>query len=255
MTTENGNEQPALPVIVIAGYGPSIGEATAKEFGTKGFRVACFGRNREKLEQGARRLRSMRNVTCDCFVVDCGNSKQVKTAIRQVQSRLGRITVIVWNAASYAGPDLLPTQHVEGDNDDDEDPTEILHQIVDVGCGGLLSSVQAAYKDLKVTSGTVLVTGGGLSTYDNQVDEIAVNNNWMGLAFCKSSQRKLAGLLHARLKPDGIMVGTVVISGPVRMGGGEHATDPEEVAQKFWEIHVSRSSSEIHLGSLEPLSR
>jgi NADP-dependent 3-hydroxy acid dehydrogenase YdfG len=176
--------------------------------------------------------------------VDCGNSQEVKETIKKIQSQMGRISVILWNAASYSGGDLMS----------EEDPASVLNQIVSVGCGGLLSSVQAAYDDLKKSKGTVLITGGGLSTYDVQVDEIAVDNNWMGLALCKSSQRKLAGLLHTRLKSDGIMVGTVIISGPVKIDGGHDVTDPNDVAKRFWNIHKQRPNKpEIHLGSLQPL--
>lgn len=226
-------------VVVIAGYGPSIGESTARVFGSKGYAIACLGRTRTKLDDGVDRLRSS-NIMAAAFVTDCGNNESVKQTIRQVQAQLGKISVIVWNAASYAGSDLLST---------DSDPNEILIQIVCVGCGGLLSAVQATYEDLKSTQGTVLVTGGGLSAYDEQVDEMAVKNGWMGLALCKSSKRKLAGLLRARLKPDGIMVGTVVISGPVRIGGGQGSTDPNDVAKSFWSLHETREGNQIDLGS------
>jgi NAD(P)-dependent dehydrogenase (short-subunit alcohol dehydrogenase family) len=237
-------KQQQLPVVVIAGYGPSIGESTARLFGSKGYAIACLGRTRDRLDQGVARLRSS-NIRAESFVTDCGNTESVKQTIRQAQLRLGKIAVIVWNAASYAGSDLLSTEL--------DDPNEILSQIVAVGCGGLLASVHAAHEDLKSTRGTVLVTGGGLSMYDDRLDEIAVRNGWMGLAFCKSSQRKLAGLLHARLKPDGIMVGTVVISGPVRIGGGWNAANPDDVAKEFWELHEKRHQTHIELGSLQPL--
>ncbi|KAG7363125.1 short-chain dehydrogenase [Nitzschia inconspicua] len=229
-----------LPVVVIAGYGPSIGESTARQFGSKGYAIACLGRTQNKLLDSVQELKASK-ITAAAFVTDCGDTRSVKEAIQQVQSHLGRISVIVWNAASYVGSDL-----VSGN----DDPSEILNQIVGVGCAGLLASIQEAYEDLKATKGTILITGGGLSGYDQKVNQIAVNNSWMGLAFCKSSQRKLAGLLHARLKPDGVMVGTVIISGAVRVGGGLDVTDPDDVATAFWEIHQSRHKQEVHLGSL-----
>ena len=242
-------DQQQPPVLVIAGYGPSIGESTAREFASSskegGYQVACLGRTKEKLDDGVQRLQSTFGIMAVPFVVDCGNSQEVQETIKKIQSQMGTISVILWNAASYSGGDFMS----------EEDPASILNQIVSVGCGGLLSCVQAAYDDLKKSKGTVLITGGGLSTYDTQVDEIAVENNWMGLAFCKSSQRKLAGLLHARLKPDDIMVGTVVISGPVKIGGGKDVTDPNNVAKEFWNIHQQRpNTAEIHLGSLQPLA-
>ena len=229
-------------VIVIAGYGPSIGEATARLFGSKGFSVACLGRTQSKLQAAVERLLAA-GISADYFVVDCGNSTDIKEVIHKVQTKMGRIAVILWNAASYSGGDLFSS---------DQDPNELLSEIVSVGCGGLLAAAQAAYDDLKANKGTILITGGGLSIYEEQVDAIAVQNNYMGLAFCKSSQRKLTGLLHQRLKSDGIMVGTVVISGAA--GEGKDATSPAVVADKFWELHESRDKTEIHLGSLDFLA-
>lgn len=242
MSASSSSSSSSSGVVMIAGYGPSIGEATARLFGSKGYTIACLGRTLTKLENGVERLKAA-GISAFSFVVNCGDSVNVKETINQVQTKVGRITVIVWNAASYSGGDLLSPM---------EDPNTLLSQIVSVGCGGLLAAVQIAHEDLKATKGTVLITGGGLSMYDDQVDAIAVQNGWIGLALCKSSQRKLAGLLHQRLKSDGIMVGTVVISGAA--GGGEDATDPTTVAQKFWELHESRDQTEIHLDSLPTLA-
>jgi NAD(P)-dependent dehydrogenase (short-subunit alcohol dehydrogenase family) len=239
MIKKMSSHQQQLPVVVIAGYGPSIGESTARLFGSKGYAIACLGRTRAKLEHGVAELNSS-NICAVAFVTDCANTASVKQTIRQVQSQLGKISVIVWNAASYIRSDLLSPEM--------DDPNKILSQIVAVGCGGLLASIQTAHEDLKSTRGTVLVTGGGLSMYHDRLDEIAVSNGWMGLAFCKSSQRKLAGLLHARLKPDGIMVGTVVISGPVHISGGSDCVNPDDVAKEFWDLHDKRHRTEIELG-------
>jgi NAD(P)-dependent dehydrogenase (short-subunit alcohol dehydrogenase family) len=231
---------PMKSVVVIAGYGPSIGESVAKEFGTKGgFAIACLGRTKSALEHGVHRL-GLLGIQAYPFVVDCGQPDEVKATVHDIQSKVGRISVIVWNAASYDAGDMLTA-----------DPNS-LRDIVGVGCAGLLACVQSAYQDLKASdNGTVLITGGGLSDYDDQMNEIAVRRGWMGLAFCKSTQRKLAGLLQARLEPDGILVGTVIISGPVAIGyDGYEATNPDTVADHFWQIHVSRAKSAIHLGNL-----
>lgn len=230
-------------MVVIAGYGPSIGESVAKEFGIRGgFVIACLGRTQSVLEQGVHRL-GLLGVQAYPFVVDCGQPDQVKVTVREIQSKVGRISVIVWNAASYEAGDMLTA-----------DPNS-LQNIVGVGCAGLLACVQSSYQDLKTSNkGTVLITGGGLSDYDDHVNEVAVRRNWMGLAFCKSAQRKLAGLLQARLEPDNILVGTVIISGPVAIGSdGYEATNPDTVADNFWQIHVSRTKSAVHLGNLSSI--
>jgi NADP-dependent 3-hydroxy acid dehydrogenase YdfG len=235
--------QTTKSVVVIAGYGPSIGESVAKEFGIRGgYNIACLGRTESTLVDGVVRL-GLFGIRAYPFVVDCGRPDQVKATIHEIQSTIGRVSVIVWNAASYEAGDLMTA-----------DPNA-LRDIVGVGCAGLLACVQSAYQDLKASDkGTVLITGGGLSAYDDHVNEIAVSRDWMGLAFCKSTQRKLAGLLQARLEPDNILVGTVIISGPVTIGSdGYEATNPDAVADHFWQIHEVRSKLAVHLGKLSSI--
>lgn len=235
------------PVIIIAGYGPSIGEATARQFGLEGYAVACLGRTKAKLKAGVERLLATSGVVvARGFEVDCSDAHAVINVVTEDIRPMGRIMVVVWNAASYAGPDLLMTGL---------DPTSVFHEIVGLAGVGLLAMVQATKDDLMAAHGSVLITGGGLSSYDLAVNQVAANNGWDGLALCKSMQRKMAGLLHARLQIEGIFVGSVIISGPVRVGGGQHdgSTNPTDVAEAFWAMHVDRDQSEIHLGSLNPL--
>ena len=245
-------------VVVIAGYGPSIGYATACKFGVSSSSsqivVALLGRTQSRLEEGVQRLSSAKGIEAKAYTVDCGNAHAIRRTVHDIRSTVGSIEVIVWNAASYAGPNLLATEH--GDKDYDDSLTHVLHEIMDVSAVGLLAMVQASLPDLKSNHGSVLVTGGGLSRYDDSVNQVTVNHSWDGLGLSKSIQRKLSGILNARLKKDKVFVGTVVISGPVRTGAGDgddDSTDPNDVANAYWEMHQKQSQAEIHLGSLEPM--
>lgn len=257
--SDNDNNQDKGKVLVIAGYGPSIGYATAYKFGSMGFAVACLGRTMNKVMDGVQQL-SSHGIKATAFRVDCGDANAVRRTVEEIHNSMGHIAVIVWNATSYVGPDLLATTNTDDDDDENDvnDVTNVFHDIVGVGAVGITAMVQASRKDLKETHGSVLITGGGLSSYDVSVNQVAANHSWDGLALCKSIQRKMAGLLHERLKEDKIFVGTVIISGPVRVGGGDKqrddsSTKPAEVADAFWEMHQTRGESEIHVGSLEPL--
>jgi hypothetical protein len=68
----------------------------------------------------------------------------------------------------------------------------------------------------------------------------------MGLAVAKAAQHKLVGVLHAKLKPEGVYVGEVTILGIVKSTAadrGNGTIDAATVAEKFWEI--SRTRSEV----------
>jgi NAD(P)-dependent dehydrogenase (short-subunit alcohol dehydrogenase family) len=251
---EDNEENDKKKVLVIAGYGPSIGYATARKFSSSNkYFVALLGRTRTKLEQGVEQLSTI-GVTAKAFLVDCGNEHAIRKTVKEIRNALGPISTIVWNAASYAGPDLLAVTDNNNDDDESDALTTVLHEIVDVSAVGLIAMVQASREDLKSNHGSVLITGGGLSSYDQSTNQVAVDQSWHGLALCKSIQRKLAGLLSEHLKNDRIFVGSVIISGPVRIGGGSHddSTDPNDVASAFWEMHQEQKQShgEIHLGSL-----
>jgi hypothetical protein len=85
-----------------------------------------------------------------------------------------------------------------------------------VGVSGLLAAMQQALPDLRASHGAVLVTGGALALYEPQMNAIAVQWGSMGLALAKAAQHKLAGMLHERLKDDGVYVGEIMVRGLVK---------------------------------------
>jgi len=102
--------------------------------------------------------------------------------------------------------------------------------IFDVPVSGLLATVQAALPDLKASKGAVLVTNGGLGDLNAQVDQAAASANIMGLGLANATKHKLVGLLAAKLKPEGIYVGEVMISGTIK-GTPWAANNPKTIEQ------------------------
>ena len=115
--------------------------------------------------------------------------------------------------------------------------------MLDVGVHGLVAAVQEALPDLKAERGSVLVTGGGLSSYDAAMDTVAATYGAMGLAVAKAAQHKLVGVLHQKLRSDGVYVGEVTVMGIVKgtmWEGGKGTVEPDAVAEKFWDIQKRR---------------
>jgi len=163
----------------------------------------------------------------------------VTELVARVRDSLGPITVVHWNAYAGGAGDLTTAS-----------PDE-LRTSLDVGVIGLVAAVQAALPDLKAQQGAVLVTGGGLSFYDDKVDALAVSWGAMGLAITKAAQHKLVGVLGARLAKDNIYVGEVVVLGSVKgtaFDAGNATIEAARVAARFWELYEARAPRVTQVG-------
>ena len=84
-------------VVVITGATSGIGEACAEVFGREGANVVITGRNSEKLEQTAVKLRS-KNIKVLAILADAGSEADNKRMAEETLSRFGRIDVLINNA-------------------------------------------------------------------------------------------------------------------------------------------------------------
>jgi NADP-dependent 3-hydroxy acid dehydrogenase YdfG len=224
--------------ILVCGHGPGISDAVARRFGAQGFAVALVARRADKLTAAAEAL-TARGVTAQAFPADLGDPAAVTAVVARVRASLGPITVVHWNAYATGAGDLTTASPAE------------LRTGLDVGVIGLVAAVQAALPDLAAQQGAVLVTGGGLSFYDDKIDALAVSWGTMGLAVTKAAQHKLVGVLGARLAKDNIYVGEVVVLGSVKgtaFDAGNAAIEPDRVAARFWELYEARTPRVTQVG-------
>lgn len=223
-----------MKTIMVCGYGPGISEAVARRFGAAGFAVALVARKQDKLAAGVEALRA-RGVTAHGFVADLGDAEAVPSLVAKVGAALGPVTVIHWNAYTVGAGDLTTA------------PLAELRSTVESSVTGLVAAVQAALPDLRRQEGAaVLVTGGGFSSYDPNVDAMIVQWNAMGLAVAKAAQHKLTGLLRAKLAADGIYVGEVVVLGAVKgtpFDFGNATITGDAVAERFWRLYHERQEA------------
>jgi hypothetical protein len=117
----------------------------------------------------------------------------------------------------------------------------------------LVTAVQLALPDMRGSKDrpAILITGGGFALYDPQMDQAAAKFGSMGLAITKAAQHKLTGVLHYKLKDEGIYVGEVLVLGAVKGTAhdrGNATIEPSAVAQRFWEIYGARSEPFANVG-------
>jgi len=217
--------------IIVAGYGPGISAAVAETFGAQGFQVALVARNPDRLAAGVKALEA-KGVKAAAFTAELGDPAAVRSMVEQVRSKLGSITVLEWTAFTTGALDLTTADDAQ------------IRGLFDVGIRGLVAAVQAVLPDLeKAKDPAILVTNGGAGYVDPNIDAAMVQYNLMGLGLANAAKHKLVGLLAAKLAPDGIYVGEIMVTGTIKGSSfdrGNGNLEGATVAAKYWEMYTAR---------------
>ncbi len=223
--------------IVVAGFGPGIATSVAEKFGAEGFAVALVARSAERLAEGARAL-AAKGIKAAAFPADLSVPNGIEPLISKIRGELGPIAVLHWNAYSNAAGDVLAAD------------ATALQATLDVAVGSLLAAVRAALPDLRAEKGAVLSTNGGLLFDDPAIDERSVSWNLMGLSLGNAAKHKLLGLLSQKLKPEGVYVGEVIVTGTIKGSAfdkGNANLEGAAVAEKFWDLYRARSQTSVKI--------
>jgi short-subunit dehydrogenase len=219
--------------MIICGYGPGISNAVAEKFGAEGFQLALVARTADKLAAGVSGL-GAKGIKAAAFAADLSDPVSVREVVKEVRAALGSITVVEWTAYNAGAGDLTTAD------------AAAIRAVLDVPVTCLLAAVQEALPDLRrEKDAAVLVTNGGLGYFDPKADAVGVQVNAMGLSVANAAKHKLVGLLAAKLKPENIYVGEVMVIGAVKRSGsdaGPATVDPAAVAGKFWELYRARAT-------------
>jgi len=208
--------------ILIIGAGKGFSEGVAEKFGTEGYEIGLISRNADKLETLVNNLKS-KGITSYFATANAGNAIELERAISELKTRLGGISVLLYNAAALKNKDIW------------SETTEDLVEDFKLNVAHALFSAQILHEDLKTNQGAVLLTGGGLSKFPNP--------QYGSLALGKAGILNLAIQLHKRLKDDGIFVGTITINGFIRPASPTHS--PKILAEKLWTLFQNRSTAEV----------
>jgi short-subunit dehydrogenase len=220
--------------IIVAGYGPGISKAVAERFGRDGYNVALVARSADRITAGVKEL-AAQGIKAEAFTADMGKPEDIKAVVEKARS-LGPIAALHWNAYAGGAGDLTTATPEE------------LQGVLSVPVIGLVTAVQAALPDLRAQKGAVLVTNGGFGLLDPAIEAAAVQWNHMGLSVANAAKRKIVALLAAKLKPDGVYVGEVVVTGTIKgsaWDSGQGNLEGATVADKFWKLAQTRTEISV----------
>ena len=192
---------------IVTGAASGIGEATARLLAQQGCDVALVARRRERLEEIAAELRvDGRRVAALPF--DLGDRKAPAAVVESTVAELGRLDVIVNNAASFK---VLPVEEFTIADFDDHVAVNVRapYFLVHAALGALRASPAPVV--VNVSSAAAVMYRSGQTVYG--LTKAAIEHLTMNLA--------------AELAPDGIRV-VCVRPGPVATELHAAVADPEE---------------------------
>jgi short-subunit dehydrogenase len=208
--------EPSHPVAIVAAVGPGMGMAIARRFAREGHAIGLIARSAERLAEHASELGTF-GVPIGIATADLCDLVSLKDAFDTLLSRLGQVSVLIYNGARWHEQPAMTL-----------DPMTFNWDVA-LSATGALASAQHVYSGMKAAQkGTILFTGGGLALRPEYGAGVA------SLTAGKSALRGLTYALAGELAPDGIHVATVTIAGTVASGT---PFDPDLIAEKYWVLH------------------
>ncbi len=209
---------PMYRTALIVGVGPGLSASLARTFNKAGMAIALAARRAGELNTLAADVRGK------AFACDATDQGQVAKLFADVESALGALEVVVYNASYRTrGPFV------------DLDPPEVAKSMAVSAYGGFLVAQQAAKRMVPRGRGAILFTGASAS-----VKGYAQSAPF---AMGKFALRGLAQSMARELSPQGIHVAHVVIDGGIRSvrrpdppDRPASTLDPDAIAQAYLDL-------------------
>lgn len=215
------------PTAIVAGVGPTIGDAVARKLHETGYDVGLFARSSEFVEDLAADL----GEGALAVPTDITDSEAVTAGVERIRAAYGPVEVLVLNATGGGG---RPVEAASADR---------LRSIFDVRVAGSLACIQAVREDLRETDGTVLFSGTTFADGDvpQQIEWGAVAPAARGLANSLASALPSVQVTYVR-------IGTQVVPADADAEGALAADDladtyldlieRESVATRECDVHL-----------------
>ncbi|MFT8995498.1 SDR family NAD(P)-dependent oxidoreductase [Lentilactobacillus hilgardii] len=199
--------------MVLIGLGNSgLGAKIIEKFFHEGFSIFLMGRNSVKLDNAQQNFK-LKNIQITTKKIDLTDSNSIKHAFSTIES----IDVLIYNAVARRNTDVkeLSRKAVEKD--------------FSITVGGAIDCIQESLTKLKISSGSIILTGGGVSLNPS------VQNSSMSLD--KAALRNYAFSLAKSLKDERIYVGTVTITKAIEE---KSSNSPQKVSDVYWKIYSNK---------------
>ena len=204
--------------VIIAGTGPLLGEAIAREFTSHGCSLGLFARSTEYINNLAADLRGD-EIDVIAVPTDVTDADEVAAGFETVREELGSVDVLIHNTAVRGGG---PITHC--------DPEQFENVWRSRAYAGFLCAKEAV-ADMQDGGGTLLFTGTSFA-----LDGAAQMVAWGSAGF---ATRGLARSLADDLSDDGIQVTYAAIRAQVATEDdelGATAVRASDVALTFWNL-------------------
>jgi len=211
----------ASKVCAVFGFGPKIGASVARKWSSEGYKVAIMSRSMEKLVAAEKVIPNSKGFACDVTLPE-----SVDETIASIESNLGPIDVMVWNA----GNGVWKTwDTIELEAFDAAMKTNVygLLRATQKVAPGMIARAKEASDD---PPSSILVTGATASLRGKPFT--------VGFAPQKGAQRLMTQSLARDLGPKGVHVGLFIIDGQVGDSGVKDPTklDPDAIANTYWSV-------------------
>ncbi|WP_432981910.1 SDR family NAD(P)-dependent oxidoreductase [Dactylosporangium sp. CA-233914] len=221
-----------MPTIAIIGAGPGLGIAIARAFGREGFSAALVARNAAKLDALAAELHA-EGIEAAGFTADITKPDTLADAFTGIRQRFGAVDVLEFSPVDMSALGAVGVLDVT--------PATLQPQLDFYLTGAIQTVQQVVGAMITAQSGTILVTTGGGSI--NPVPFLA------NISIAAAGLRNWTLNLHNELKPHGVYAAHIAIS--ARIGAGNPAAAPDVIAQKYVELHQTRTEPELHYIALD----
>ncbi len=220
-----------LPLAIVIGMGPGLGEALVRSFAAAGYAVAFVARRAAAVSDAEHRLQA-EGLAVRGYIGDAGDPVQMDQVHAAIRSDLGEAEVLIYNAARieparFVTPSGLETAAYDGAEGwaarGQPASTDYLLECLRSNVLGAHHAAAAVTPAMIARRrGTILLTGGVLA--------FAPWIEWGVTSMGKAALRSLGHSLAKELRPHNIQVETIAIHGTMRAGS---AYAHDKVAQSY----------------------
>jgi NADP-dependent 3-hydroxy acid dehydrogenase YdfG len=217
-----------MSTIAIVGAGPGLGLSIAKVFGGHGFDVALVARSQDKLDALVAQLDAL-GVSAAGFVADVLDRPSLERAFVAIKERFGTVDVLEYSPAPHTP---VPGITIVGPLDV---TVENVQPQLDYYVHGAITSARQVLPEMLASgSGTLMFTTGASSLHPFPI---------MGnVGIAGAALRNWVLNLHTVLADTGVYAVHIPLA--VFMGQGGPESEPDTIAEMYWDLHTKREEPE-----------